>query len=828
MSGGETTVIVTNSGTTYTDTGLANGTTYYYVVTATGSGGVSGASPEASAMPSTAVSGIWTADASGNWGDAANWFGGNIADGDGSTADFGTINLTTNRTITLDAPHTLSTLKFGDTMPDHNWTLAGVGALTLGTTPVINVVNQAATMSTVIAGTAFTKTGLGTLTLNGAAVNTFTGTLVLNGGALTEDFSNLTTPVNLINSGVALSLGGGTLNLNSAGAGDTSQTFAGTALTAGWNTINVTNNGSSATLALKALTVTKGTTVQFSTNGIITTATAGQDALGILGARGNVANPVGYATYGTYDWATTDTTVGGTGSSPYTIIGLGSVAGGYVTSIGGTGQNENLDVQANQTYGPAGHNYGASTARFNSSGAASMNVNGGWLVLAGVLVTPNMGAVNVTISGGNWFPNYSSTVNASAVVWQNNLGGYLNYGDANSGLIDGKNSTANATSYIQAGPGTVVMGYPPVAYQYTGQSWLNGGCTVVFNDAGLGLPGTGAPVNLNGGTVVGNGRMTLDNGGGANLRPFNLLANGGGLAATAGNTMTIDGEIGGAAGTGSLTIGIPASSVNGNLVGVLPGSGSGTANAEVDATGAVALTGANTYTGNTLIASGTLLVNNAAGSGTGSGAVTVNAYGTLGGIGIISGAVTVNAGGVFAPGNPLGTLTINSNLTLATGSTTFMPVQHSPLTNGAVQVAGTLIAGGTLIVTNVGGALTNGDSFKLFSAGNNSGTFASLVLPPLPGKLAWNTNTLKVSGSLSVVTLMPPTIAAVQISGGNLLINGSGGVNNWPFILMATTNLAGAQWTPVTTNQFDAVGNFVLTNTISPNLPLMFYKLQIQ
>ena len=468
MSGGETTAIVTNSGSTYTDTGLVNGTTYYYVVSATGPGGVSGPSPEASATPSPAVSGIWTADASGNWGDVANWFGGNIADGGGNTADFGTINLTANRTITLDAPHTLSVLKFGDTTPDYNWTLAGASTLTMGTTPVINVVNQSATISTMLAGTAFAKTGLGTLTLNGAAVNTFTGTLALNGGALTEDFSNLTTPVNLINSGVALSLGGGTLNLNSAGVGDTSQTFASTALTAGWNTINVTNNGSSATLALKALTVTTGATVQFSTNGIITTTTAGQDALGILGARGNVANPVGYATYGAYDWASTDTTVGGAGSSPYTIIGLGSVVGGYVTTIGGTGQNENLDVQANQTYGPAGHNYGASTARFNSPGASSMNVNGGWLVLAGILVTPNMGAVNVTISGGNWFPNYSSTVNASAVVWQNNPGGYLNYGDANSGLIDGKNSTANATSYIQAGPGTVVMGYPPVAYRMHG------------------------------------------------------------------------------------------------------------------------------------------------------------------------------------------------------------------------------------------------------------------------------------------------------------------------------------------------------------------------
>ena len=98
------------------------------------------------------------------------------------------------------------------------------------------------------------------------------------------------------------------------------------------------------------------------------------------------------------------------------------------------------------------------------------------------------------------------------------------------------------------------------------------------------------------------------------------------------------------------------------------------------------LTGTNnTYSGGTTISGGTLLVNNTNGSGTGSGAVTVDSGGTLGGAGIISGAVTVNSGGAFAPGNPLGTLTISNNLTLAAGSTTFVQVQHSPLTNDAVK-----------------------------------------------------------------------------------------------------------------------------------------------
>ena len=61
-----------NSSVAYTNSGLANGTTYYYVVTATGSGGVSGNSPEASATPFANASGIWTSAASGIWGAAVD------------------------------------------------------------------------------------------------------------------------------------------------------------------------------------------------------------------------------------------------------------------------------------------------------------------------------------------------------------------------------------------------------------------------------------------------------------------------------------------------------------------------------------------------------------------------------------------------------------------------------------------------------------------------------------------------------------------------------------------------------------------------------------
>jgi fibronectin-binding autotransporter adhesin len=79
--------------------------------------------------------------------------------------------------------------------------------------------------------------------------------------------------------------------------------------------------------------------------------------------------------------------------------------------------------------------------------------------------------------------------------------------------------------------------------------------------------------------------------------------------------------------------------------------------------GTLALGSANTYTGNTQITGGTLMVNNTSGSGTGSGTVTVtNAGSVLAGTGIVSGTVTMNSGSAIAPGNGgVGTLRLNNN-----------------------------------------------------------------------------------------------------------------------------------------------------------------------
>jgi MYXO-CTERM domain-containing protein len=92
------------------------------------------------------------------------------------------------------------------------------------------------------------------------------------------------------------------------------------------------------------------------------------------------------------------------------------------------------------------------------------------------------------------------------------------------------------------------------------------------------------------------------------------------------------------------------------------GNSTGTAGLTKAGAGTLILSAANTFTGTTTVSAGTLLVNNATDSGTGSGEVNVNSGATLGGTGAISGAVNVS--GVLSPGSSIeslgtGTLTFN-------------------------------------------------------------------------------------------------------------------------------------------------------------------------
>ena len=89
---------------------------------------------------------------------------------------------------------------------------------------------------------------------------------------------------------------------------------------------------------------------------------------------------------------------------------------------------------------------------------------------------------------------------------------------------------------------------------------------------------------------------------------------------------------------------------------------SGTGGFQQNGTGTTILTGASTYTGPTSVDAGKLVVNGSIVSPT-----TVENGGTLGGIGGL-GAVTVLGGGIYAPGNSIGTQTVNGDFTLRAGA----------------------------------------------------------------------------------------------------------------------------------------------------------------
>jgi autotransporter-associated beta strand protein len=119
--------------------------------------------------------------------------------------------------------------------------------------------------------------------------------------------------------------------------------------------------------------------------------------------------------------------------------------------------------------------------------------------------------------------------------------------------------------------------------------------------------------------------------------------------------------------------------------GILGGAGTNENKLALTKTGSgtLALTSANTYSGDTLVSAGTLAVNNTTTSGTGTGTVKVGGDGssstpTLAGTGTISGATTIAAAGTglvgtHSPGslltnNGIGIQTFGSTLTYESGS----------------------------------------------------------------------------------------------------------------------------------------------------------------
>ena len=207
------------------------------------------------------------------------------------------------------------------------------------------------------------------------------------------------------------------------------------------------------------------------------------------------------------------------------------------------------------------------------------------------------------------------------------------------------------------------------------------------------------------------------------------------------------------------------------------------------------------YTGATTVSGGTLLVNGSLAAGS---AVTVQAGATLGGRGTINGPTTIQSGGTLkaGAGSAAGTLTLANTLTLKAGSATMLKLNQAAAGNDALAGISTLTYGGTLTVTNLGGTLAAGDTFKLFSATSYNNNFAAMNLPAPGSGLAWNWT--PATGTLAVV-LVPVLSGAATLTGTSFSLNFNGSSGQRYTVLM-TTNLALplANWTQVMSGVFGA------------------------
>jgi autotransporter-associated beta strand protein len=177
-----------------------------------------------------------------------------------------------------------------------------------------------------------------------------------------------------------------------------------------------------------------------------------------------------------------------------------------------------------------------------------------------------------------------------------------------------------------------------------------------------GTGGTSTPIIL--GSSGGNGIFEYTgNSASANrtfMRDARSVASGV-TVATAGQTLTISGALSSGSNTNLTTSGWAFGGA-GNLTlnGVInnaTGVGSTGTSVTKSGTGTLTLGGTNTYTGDTTVTAGSLIVNGAISTGI----LSVASDAVLGGSGTIGGATTIS--GSLRPGNSIGTLTVNADTT---------------------------------------------------------------------------------------------------------------------------------------------------------------------
>ena len=418
----------------------------------------------------------------------------------------------------------------------------------------------------------------------------------------------------------------------------------------------------------------------------------------------------------------------------------------------------------------------------------------GNLVLNGTLnLAGNFEIVN-GLSGTGVVDQLSTSFFRPLVVGSNGVSSIFN------GVIQNTSGTVGIT---KVGAGTLTLNGNST---FGGAVLVTGGQLWITNSSGLGTgtklvtvqDGADAELHLNG--VSGNitlpagfslvtanasGEGTIVNETGDNTINGSIAQTiGGGTVVTVnGGTLTLAGNVTIASGVGSrnLTLGGVG---NGTVTGVMLDGVSGNMGLIKTGAGVWTLAATNTYSGNTTVSGGTLLVNGV--QATTTNLVTVTANGTLGGGGSIGGNVVFYSGALATntEGSPL---TVNGTLTLS---------------NNTLHVAtpSALGAGNYPLMT--------------YSAAGSTGSFNSTPVISGAGLAAGGMATVVTGGGtvtlqVTVTPSNPPGFPSNAISwtAGIVSLTATGALGT-PYSLWTTTNLTLAPvtntWTKVTNGTITA------------------------
>jgi fibronectin-binding autotransporter adhesin len=719
-------------------------------------------------------------------------------------------------------------------------TLSG-GTITLDAAETITVDNATNTISSILAGaaTSLVKEGTGALTLSGA--NTFTGPTTINAGTLTLQSTNMwkTARTYTINGGAVLNLDGGinfgtginaTTTINGTGtlrltnglytrgiasgatitiamAGGTIDIQSGATLyNGGWQAFSWTNNLASLNVngTLDMADISTSLNVDaFTGSGTITKTQAGTSTMtvGIAGGSGvfsgAITNPAG-ATAFTKTGAGTNTLSGSINYTGQTIVNNGTltltgnrtVAGGTVT-VGGVGSST-LNIQGNLPYAlNSGFYVGNNTTGTVHHSTGTVSLSGTSLLLVGNGAS-NTGTYNLSGTG-------VLTIGASA-----NRGIMLgvNTGSAGNPMVAAFNmsgGTINNSSLLMICRSDSATSYFNSSYTQTGGTATH--ATLVVGGNGTSGANSTAALTLSGGTfsaaaftglsagnnvsstiaISGTAIVTLPafpTTRGTSSTAY-ITFDGGTLKPTANSGTYMGGLTSAKIKAGGATFDTSAFNITitQNLLTDDVSTGGGLTKL---GTGALTLSGTNTYTGGTAVNTGELFVN---GSLHTNSALTVANWATLGGNGTINGTVTASAGAILAPGasaGTAGTLTLTDSstnaLTLNGNNLNFDVLSNDGASRDTIVITGDLVLNGvnTLYINAPLGIAAGSYTIMSYAAKTGSG---SIVFP----------NGSTTMGSLTIDTS----------SGTDVKLTVTGGLNAsvWKGTVNGTWDTSTTNWT---------------------------------